>query len=122
VPQVAHLPFKAGRPFFMVTFSAFLISVFALHFTQYAVSAMMSPLLYDWEFFISTFALPSNVYIGTQKQAHFQHLVLVLENNGNSIHRHARAFQARTRKKIGYFKVNHGKRTLFGACGPGLAH
>lgn len=39
VPQTAHLPFKAGLPFFIVTLSAFCISLFALHLTQKAVSA-----------------------------------------------------------------------------------
>lgn len=35
VPQVGHFAFWAGLPFFMVTFSAFETSFFALHFTQY---------------------------------------------------------------------------------------
>ncbi|MBN1559278.1 hypothetical protein JW998_03465 [candidate division KSB1 bacterium] len=43
VPQTEHFPFMAGRPFFIVTFSAFFISRFALHFTQYPTSAMMTP-------------------------------------------------------------------------------
>jgi hypothetical protein len=34
VPQTAHCPFKAGLPFFMVTFCPFFISVLVLHFTQ----------------------------------------------------------------------------------------
>lgn len=43
VPHLAQTPFMAGRPFFMVTFWALLISDFALHFTQYAISAMLLP-------------------------------------------------------------------------------
>jgi len=34
VPQTEHWPFKAGLPFFMVTFWPFFISVLVLHFTQ----------------------------------------------------------------------------------------
>jgi hypothetical protein len=44
VPHLEQVPFIAGLPFFIVTFCASFISDFALHFTQYAVSAMM-PLL-----------------------------------------------------------------------------
>lgn len=36
VEQSGHTPCTAGRPFFIVTCAAFLISFFALHFTQYA--------------------------------------------------------------------------------------
>jgi len=36
VPQVGHLPFRMGRPFFMVSSLASTIFLFALHFTQYA--------------------------------------------------------------------------------------
>ena len=36
VPQVGHVPLTAGRPFFSFTSLGSLISVFALHFTQYA--------------------------------------------------------------------------------------
>jgi hypothetical protein len=36
VEQSGHSPWIAGRPFFMVTCVGFLISFFALHFTQYA--------------------------------------------------------------------------------------
>ena len=41
VLQVVHLPFIAERPFFIVTFSVSFISLFDLHFTQYAISAMV---------------------------------------------------------------------------------
>jgi hypothetical protein len=34
VPQLGHTPFKAGRPFFIVTSTALAISFLALHFTQ----------------------------------------------------------------------------------------
>lgn len=34
VPQTVHLPFIARRPFFMVTSSVSVISLFCLHFTQ----------------------------------------------------------------------------------------
>jgi hypothetical protein len=40
VPQTVHLPFIAGRPFFIVTFSVSFIVRFCLHLTQYASSAM----------------------------------------------------------------------------------
>ncbi len=43
VPQVGHLPFIAGLPFFMVTFLASEISFFSLHFTQYPVKTLTSP-------------------------------------------------------------------------------
>jgi len=36
VPQFGQTPFMAGLPFLSVTFWGFLISMFALHFTQYA--------------------------------------------------------------------------------------
>jgi hypothetical protein len=36
VPQVGHVPFTAGRPFFNVVSLGSLTSLFALHFTQYA--------------------------------------------------------------------------------------
>jgi len=36
VPQTGQVPVVAGFPFFMVIFCGFLISRFALHFTQYA--------------------------------------------------------------------------------------
>ena len=42
VPQAVQVPFIAGRPFFMVTFLASFMFCLALHFTQYAVSAMIS--------------------------------------------------------------------------------
>lgn len=35
VPQTGHFAFKAGLPFFMVTFSGFSTSLFCLHLTQY---------------------------------------------------------------------------------------
>jgi hypothetical protein len=35
VPQTGHFAFKAGLPFFMVTFSGLATSLFALHLTQY---------------------------------------------------------------------------------------
>jgi len=35
-PHTGHTPFVAGFPFFIVTFSASFISLFSLHFTQYA--------------------------------------------------------------------------------------
>src|SRR3989338_10580417 len=40
VPQTVHLPFIACLLFFMVTFWVSFISCFALHFTQYPVSAI----------------------------------------------------------------------------------
>jgi hypothetical protein len=36
VPQVGHTPWVAGRPFFIVISLGSFISLFALHFTQYA--------------------------------------------------------------------------------------
>jgi len=36
VPQVGHSPFIAFLPFFMVVSLAFFMSLFVLHFTQYA--------------------------------------------------------------------------------------
>jgi len=36
VPHVGHVPLTAGRPFFSLTSLGSLISLFALHFTQYA--------------------------------------------------------------------------------------
>jgi hypothetical protein len=36
VPQVEQVPVVAGLPFFIVVDVGFLISFFALHFTQYA--------------------------------------------------------------------------------------
>jgi hypothetical protein len=39
VPQVGHLPSTAGRPFFIVIWTASLISRLALHLTQYASAA-----------------------------------------------------------------------------------
>lgn len=36
MPHCGHVPFTAGLPFFIVTACGFLISTFALHFTQYA--------------------------------------------------------------------------------------
>ena len=36
VPQVGHFPFMAERPFFIFTGLGSFISLFALHFTQYA--------------------------------------------------------------------------------------
>lgn len=48
VPHTLHLPFIAGRPFFMVTFSAFTISRFALHLTQYASSAIVPSFIKMW--------------------------------------------------------------------------
>lgn len=44
-PQVPQTPLTAGRPFFMVTFLALVIVFLALHFTQYAISAIVLPLL-----------------------------------------------------------------------------
>jgi hypothetical protein len=40
VPQVGHVPFTAGRPFFNLVSSGSLISLFSLHFTQYAVTIL----------------------------------------------------------------------------------
>lgn len=37
VPHFGHSPFMAILPFFILTFFGFFISLFALHFTQYAV-------------------------------------------------------------------------------------
>jgi hypothetical protein len=36
VPQLGHTPLTAAFPFLSVTFVGFFISMFALHFTQYA--------------------------------------------------------------------------------------
>lgn len=38
VPQSGHFDFKAGLPFFMVTFSGLSTSFFALHLTQYMLA------------------------------------------------------------------------------------
>jgi len=40
VPQVGHVPLTAGRPFFNVVSWGSLISLFSLHFTQYAVTIL----------------------------------------------------------------------------------
>jgi hypothetical protein len=40
VPHVGHVPFMALRPLAMVTSAAFFMSRFALHFTQYASTAI----------------------------------------------------------------------------------
>ncbi len=40
VPHVGHVPFTAGRPFFSVVSSGSLMSLFSLHFTQYAVTIL----------------------------------------------------------------------------------
>jgi len=37
VPHLGQVPFNAGLPFFSLTFFGFFISLFFLHFTQYAV-------------------------------------------------------------------------------------
>ena len=44
VPQTGHLPSVAGRPFFIVIWTASLISRLVLHFTQYASAAMFAPI------------------------------------------------------------------------------
>ena len=44
-PHSGHLPFIAGRPFFIVTRSVSFMTLFALHFTQYASSIVTSTLL-----------------------------------------------------------------------------
>jgi hypothetical protein len=41
VPQVGHTPFIALRPLAIVTLAGLFISRFALHFTQYASTAMV---------------------------------------------------------------------------------
>ncbi|HUQ85146.1 MAG TPA: hypothetical protein VM077_02380 [Candidatus Limnocylindrales bacterium] len=38
VPQSGHFDFKAGLPFFIVTFSGLSTSFFALHLTQYMLA------------------------------------------------------------------------------------
>jgi len=38
IPHFGQVPFIAGRPFFILISSGSLISLFALHFTQYAVT------------------------------------------------------------------------------------
>lgn len=43
VPQVEQVPVVAGLPFFMVVAVGFLISFFALHFTQYASMVKSAP-------------------------------------------------------------------------------
>ncbi len=40
VPHVGQVPFTAGRPFFSVVSSGFFMSLFSLHFTQYAVTIL----------------------------------------------------------------------------------
>jgi len=40
VPHSGHVPFTAGRPFFSLVSSGSLMSLFALHFTQYAVTIL----------------------------------------------------------------------------------
>jgi len=40
VPQVGHVPFTAGRPFFSLVSLGSLMSLFSLHFTQYAVTIL----------------------------------------------------------------------------------
>jgi hypothetical protein len=40
VPHVEHSPVVAGLPFFIVVAVGFLISLFALHFTQYASNCL----------------------------------------------------------------------------------
>lgn len=42
VPQTGHLPFIAGLPFFIVTFSGFSTSLFARHLTQYIETAIIT--------------------------------------------------------------------------------
>ena len=42
VPHFGHVPFTAGRPFFSVVSLGSLISLFALHFTQYASTIIAS--------------------------------------------------------------------------------
>lgn len=42
VPQTGQVPWVAGFLFFIVTFTAFLISLLALHFTQYASTTLTS--------------------------------------------------------------------------------
>ena len=44
VPQSQHVPFIAGRPFFITTSSASFISFLALHLTQYASATSQHPL------------------------------------------------------------------------------
>jgi len=44
VPQTGHFAFKAGLPFFMVTFSGLSTSLFARHLTQY-IDAITNHLL-----------------------------------------------------------------------------
>jgi hypothetical protein len=45
VPQTAHLPLRALRPFFIVSSFASLISRLALHFTQYPSFIEMASML-----------------------------------------------------------------------------
>jgi hypothetical protein len=40
VPHVGHVPFTAGRPFFSLVSWGSLMSLFSLHFTQYAVTIL----------------------------------------------------------------------------------
>ncbi len=40
VPHSGHVPFTAGRPFFSLVSSGSLMSLLALHFTQYAVTIL----------------------------------------------------------------------------------
>jgi hypothetical protein len=71
VPQSEHFPFKAGRPFFMVTFWPSLISFFALHFTQYAISAICSPLDFRLLFGFGAVGAESNG--GHGREIHYLH-------------------------------------------------
>jgi len=40
VPHVGHVPFTAGRPFFSLVSLGSFMSLFSLHFTQYAVTIL----------------------------------------------------------------------------------
>jgi len=65
VPQVGHVPWVAGRPFFKVTCWAFEISLFALHFTQY-----------PWAIFV---LLATRSKIITRQAHHHQGFILAIQ-------------------------------------------
>ena len=62
VPQTEQTPFIAGRPFFIVTLVALLISLFILHFTQYPVSAKILTSLFKKVYAIRTEIIMVTVY------------------------------------------------------------
>ena len=47
VPHSGHLPLRIGRPFFIVSSLASVISLFALHFTQYASAMLLASYIFS---------------------------------------------------------------------------